>query len=148
MIMRALAGLLVGSLTCIVAPSSARAADLAVDWVNNQPFDIRMPVRLRGVKMQDAANAQQAGDDLIVIADVPANQTKTTTIYAQANQKQSADLQIEPAEGAIGLGFKGKSLGSLSWDVMVTAAAKETAEPVSSKRNFDESFKPLPLKFE
>jgi hypothetical protein len=126
----------------------ARAAELTVELVNNHAFDIHQPVRIRNIKLDaQSANAQQLGDDLIVIANVAASQGRTLKIPDTA-QSPEPRLKLEPTNDAISLGFDGKDLGTLAWDVIVHPADKDKAEPVSTKRNFDESFEPLPLKFE
>src|SRR4051794_32548974 len=62
-----------------------------VELLNNQPFDIRMPVRLRDVKLngQPSPIAQQLGGDLIVLADIQAYKLRTLAL-------ESSDPVAEP----------------------------------------------------
>src|SRR5947207_825824 len=53
--------------------ASVEAQSLEV--VNNQPFDIRMPWLVRGIKAPANAPAQRVGDDAVVLINVPAHGT-------------------------------------------------------------------------
>ena len=122
------------ALLCLIICSSKFGDNLSVELVNNQPFDIRMPITLRGTDAKDH----------VVIADVPALQTKHVALSREAH----SELQVEAIENAVRLRFKGKDLGTLTWDVAVRPAEKSKSDYISTKRDFDKIFKPLPLNFE
>src|SRR5687768_2342771 len=59
------------------------AAQSVVELVNNQPFDIRMPLKVRGLKLDVPAGVtitQQVGDDAVVMVEVPASGSRTLTL--------------------------------------------------------------------
>src|SRR4051812_28090648 len=97
----------------LVFPVGAWAAELGVEIVNNQPFDIWMPIRLRGVTLEAGAQitseqtaVQQSGDDVIMIADVPASKTKVTKIVDGTLPTSVKELELVPVSEGISLRYK------------------------------------------
>src|SRR5687767_13449192 len=76
---------------------SAGATAQTIELVNNQPFDIRMPLRVRGLKLSGgSALAQQTGTDAIVMVNVPASQTRTLTLGPVAQQASLVAVGVKP----------------------------------------------------
>jgi hypothetical protein len=137
-----------------------------VELTNNQPFDIRMPLRVRELKLdgQPSILAQPDGKDTVIFVEAPANQVRTLSFVA-ANPtpvpQADADLNVTVDEsGAISLG--GKPMGALSWSIVHEKAkaaeksedaapkgktAAKSVPPPSTKRDFAAGFKALPMKF-
>ncbi len=146
MMTKVFAGAVLGCLLVLVG--EARGAG-RVEVVNNQPFAVYQPVRIRGINAE-VGNAdgkrQGVGDDLVILADVGVGQTQNANITGAEGSKWQ--LVVEADGEGIGMKLNGKDLGTLAWDVVVERVTKTQAEYVSTKRKFNESFKAMPLKFE
>ncbi|HEX8523908.1 MAG TPA: hypothetical protein VF669_16760 [Tepidisphaeraceae bacterium] len=137
-----MAARVLGLLMFVLTIGVARGAGTSVEVVNNHPFAIHQPVELKGVQV-DPSVGQQVGNDAIVLANAGAGQS------APVSSAEARDpVKVEPVDGGVRVHHKGADLGVLSWDVIVQKVEKEQKEYISTKRNFDESFKPMPLKFE
>jgi hypothetical protein len=126
-----------------------------LEIVNNQPFDIRQPYTLRGVKLlagaAPAALAQPDGDDTVAMIEVQASQTKKIELSGQ-----NSDAAAQPNENAVSLKADGdgiaisagqKDMGKMTWGVLVGPAPKKEKEPKPTEQDFAAAFKPVPLKF-
>ena len=137
------------SLTSAIAP----AADAQqIDVVNNQPFEINMPVQVRGVKLADGAtSAQQVGEDAVVVVAAPAGATTRVPLEVPANVRMRNRVELKPAENAVGIAFDGKDVGSLAWGVVVRPVdpkgPKTQEKALDTKADFAGGFKPLALSF-
>lgn len=121
--------------------------------VNNQPFDIRMPMQLRGAGERAEASpvAQPQGEDLVIFADVRGSRATTLNLAPDDAKRQPAMLALKPSGQGIEITSNGTSLGVLTWQLIVRPAdpkAPKTEEGArSTKADFNEMFKPLPLSF-
>ena len=143
-------------LLCALCVTASAARGQTVEMVNNHPFDIRMPVMLRGVKHTGEPQpfAQAAGDDLVVWADVPALQTVKPSFDGKgptAQVQYANRVELMPVDGGVGIHIAGRDTGRLAWGVVVGPAPtklNEGEQAPSTKQDFAASFKPLPLKFQ
>jgi hypothetical protein len=133
-------------------PTSAQTLEI----VNNQPFDVRQPLRLRGVALDGPAStaAQPAGKgDLVVMIDVPASQSKKVPLSGAGvpQQVEAQAVAVKPDRAGVAITAGGRDMGTLAWGVVVGPAPTEKAkgDPApSTKRDFAASFSPIALRFE
>ncbi|MFN2453330.1 MAG: hypothetical protein ABR577_03840 [Pyrinomonadaceae bacterium] len=135
-----------------------RSAPPVVELINNQPFRVRMPLRIFGQKLgagawetSDGRPVQQAGSDAVFIAELDASTSKRF-IFRQRSQsaREPASLAVLPAANGVALRYKGTDVGRLSWDVVVRdappAGRKESRSP--TRPDFAGQFAALPLSFQ
>jgi len=127
-----------------------------VSIVNNQPFPVRMPIRLRGANlsgdMRQTANSQAIqtdGEDAIFIADLPASSGKDFQFQNGSPKTTTKLLVLSPTENGVSLNFGGAELGKLSWQILYRDSKPEElkGEPYSTKEDFSKQFQALPFKF-
>lgn len=140
--------------TVILTAAAACAQTLEI--VNNQPFDIRQPYTLRGVKLisgsAPAVDVQTDGDNTIAMIEIGGSQAKKIELSGQ-----NSDATAQPGENAVSLKAQGdgvvisagtKELGKMSWGVLVGPAPKKESEPKPTRQDFAAAFKPVALKFQ
>ena len=139
---------------CALVCSRCAASAQTVELVNNQPFDIRMPLTVRGVKLtrRTAPLAQQAGERLDrhgrragVAVDA------TLSLGPVAQQASPRRRRLKPDGDGVAITAGGKDMGRLTWGVVVDQApadAKKGEPQPSTKRDFAAAFKPVALKFD
>ena len=139
----------------------ARAGRPRVEIVNNQPFDIQMPVSvpLRGAaggpwRTGEGVVAQPDGDEAVFVARVPAASSRTYTLDPGGGGREAAPfLTVSPAAEGVELSFGGRSLGRLSWGVTVREAAaasggtRRRGAAAPAKEDPAAEFAALPLAF-
>ena len=157
---RGLRAALAGVLLCAVGSVIAKdkTAPHAVVIVNNQPFRVRMPVRIRAQKLgagawatSDGRPVQQAGSDAVFIAELNASASKRLSFRHSRSASDPASLALLPAADGIELRYRGEDAGRLSWDVVVVRGARpaERKEPHAVARpDFAKQFAALPLAFQ
>jgi hypothetical protein len=144
---RPLLGCLISAL--VASLGSAQTIEL----VNNQPFDIRMPLTVRGVKLDVAGGttvAQQAGDDAVVMVDLAASQSRKLDVNLGAGIQSQSPVTIKPDSDGVALAVNKHAMGRLAWAIVVDKPPTQKAEgdqAPSTKRDFAASFKPVELKF-
>src|SRR5215203_3081417 len=144
--------LLLATLLLTFLSGTSPAGAQQIDVVNNQPFPIRTPLVVRGVKLADGATAaQQLGDDAVVIVDAAASSTSRVAMEIPANVRMRNRVELKPSDGAIGVSFDGKNLGALAWSVVVHPidpnGPKTQEKALDTKADFAAEFKALPLAF-
>src|SRR5688500_6653238 len=118
--MRINRNLLAGLLSFSLVPP---AFGQTVELVHDQPFDIRMPLKVRGLKLETgSALAQQAGGDAVVMVDVPASQTRTLPLGRVTQQASPVAVGIMPDGDGVAITAGGENMGRLSWGVVVDKA--------------------------
>ena len=115
----------------LIACACAINAAPTVTLTNNQPFAWRLPVRVRGVTIEDNRAAQVLGGDTLFIADLPASASEEIP-----HQITAALFKVKPEESGLQLLYAGHLLGRLSWGFDLHPATETNAE-----------FKPLPFQF-
>jgi hypothetical protein len=133
------------------SPAAAVAAG-RVDVVNNQPFPIRMPLVVRGVKVPEGATAaQQVGDDAVVIVDAQASSTSRVAMQVPPNVRMRNRVELKAAENGISIAFDGEDLGRLAWGVVVKPidpkGPRTEEKALDTKADFAAAFQPLALSF-
>lgn len=122
---------------------------------NNQPFAVRMPIRLRGTnlsgKTQLNKQAIQAdGADAVFVADLPASASKDFRLQNGSSGKSSPKtFVLNPTENGVSLNFAGAEYGRLSWQILYRDSRPEElkGEPYSTKTDFSKDFQALPFNF-
>lgn len=128
-----------------------------VEVVNNFPFAIRVPVRVRANvqrrgsawRTTDNHPAQITPDGYVFVEELPANTGRTFTLRDtggatgnNANRNTARSLAAQPDEaGGLRLIYRGQAMGRLNWDVIVRPAAAEKS------LNHAAEFRALPLHF-
>jgi hypothetical protein len=132
---------------CTVAFPAFVAAAQALEVTNNQSFDIRQPVRVRGMKADASGAAQQVGDDAMVIVEVPASGSARPLEHKPAPASKTPTAT--PGEDGIAIRYGEKDLGKLSWDILVENIDKTPSDEEASqtKRDFDGLFKAQKITF-
>lgn len=124
---------------------------------NNQPFPVRIPIRLKGINMSgekrqilNGQPVQKDGSDLIFVADLAASDAKNYALQKGAPKQIKKALAVSPIENGISLNYNGVDLGQLSWDIIFRNSKPEELKgvPFSTKEDFSRIFEPLALKFE
>src|SRR4051812_13769322 len=143
--------LLLGCLCSALVASFASAQ--TVELVNNQPFDIRMPVEIRGLKLDVAGGtpaAQQAGDDAIVMVDLPPSQSRKLDVNLGAGIQSQHPASVKAEADGVAILVNNKDMGRLAWAVIVDKPPTEKSEgdqAPSTRRDFSANFQPVSLKF-
>ena len=129
-----------------------------VNIINNQPFAVRMPMRIRNANLggenwqtSKGQPAQKDGEDLIFIADLAAASSQKLAFQADSRvSSQTKQLVLAPVENGVSLRFANQELGQLSWDIIFRNSKPEElkGQPFSTKEDFSKIFKALPVKFE
>src|SRR5687768_566944 len=111
--------------------SAATASAQKIEITNNQPFDIRMPWKLR--------------DGKTVLVNVAAfgKQPIDASSVADAGAPR---VVLEPVENGVKLKSGQQELGTLEWDLVLEKLEKNPTDVVT-KREFDKLFKPLAMQF-
>jgi hypothetical protein len=132
---------------CTVAFPAFVAAAQALEVTNNQSFDIRQPVLVRGMKADASGAAQQVGDDAVVIVEVPASGSARPLEHKPAAASKTPTAM--PGEDGIAIRYGEKDLGKLSWDILVENIDKTPSDEEASqtKRNFDGLFNAQKITF-
>ncbi len=106
-----------------------------VEIVNNQPFPIAMPWKLR-----DGGG--------VVMVNVGANGKQTIDESAKA-QADGGRIVAEAVENGIRLKSADRDLGTLSWDIFLEKVDRKPTdeEAAKTKRDFDKTFAPIAMKF-
>jgi len=136
-----------------------RQTSQAVRIINNQPFAVKMPVSLIVENLSDTAwqaldnkpaQVDLDGDNLFLIADLPAFSTKDYRFQNGKTSKSNGKFSVNPAENGIALNFAGAELGQLSWQILYrdSKPAELKGEPFSTKEDFSKQFQPISIKFE
>ncbi|HEV2293457.1 MAG TPA: hypothetical protein VGR35_06345 [Tepidisphaeraceae bacterium] len=142
-------GLCVAWITAlVVVPAWAQQIDI----VNNQPFDIHMPVQVRGVKLTDSATAaQQVGDDAVIVMSAPAGAKVQAPLEIPPNVRMRSRVELKPDANAVRIAFDGKDRGELAWGVIVRPidpnGPQTQMKALDTKGDFAAGFSPLPLSF-
>jgi hypothetical protein len=130
----------------------------SVTIANNQPFPIRMPVRIKGLNLPGSSWAtsqnqpvQIDGEDAVFIADLKPSAQQQITFKPARSVKSSSSLSLNESNGGIALTFAGKDLGMLSWDIVLRevkrARGSRNGEPESTRADFASQFKALQMTF-
>ena len=131
----------------VVAQTNARptktsvstSASVRVELINNQPFPLRMPMRVPAPRLtegawrtNESAPVQREGDAATFIVNVPASGTKSLRIEPRgAGGTKARALEVRPAADGVEVFHGGRSAGRLSWDVIVRT---DLAPPQAARR--------------
>lgn len=127
-----------------------------VNVVNNQPFPVRMPIRLRGANLSGSARQtangqaiQADGEDAIFIADLSASASVNYRLQNASSTAATKLFVLSPTENGVSLNFAGAELGRLSWQILYRDSKPEElkGEPYSTQADFSKQFQALPFKF-
>jgi hypothetical protein len=133
-------------LTCCIAATCTHAADSEVKQIqiiNNQPFAVRMPLRLYGAKLPDSPTVQNDGDDSLVFVKVDGK--ATAEIEKPGSGRTAA---ITPGNGGVSIEFADKRIGTLAWDIVVLKDQKDDGGGRGGvPLDFAGSFKAIDLNF-
>ena len=142
-------------LTSIFAQSPAAQN---VNIVNNQPFAVRMPLRLGNAKpngekwrTSNGQPVQSDGDSLIFVADLPASASQKFSLQKVSAAKSTQKLlAVNPTENGVSLKYADAEIGNLAWDILFRDSRPEELKGVaySTKEDFAQKFQALPIKFE
>lgn len=126
-----------------------------IEIVNNQPFQVRMPIYLKGLNLKENdwrisknTNIQQAGDETVFVADINKSATQTFAL-----EKGKADIKsqlaLKPSQNGVSIEFNGKTLENLSWQILFRDSKPEElkGDPYSTKADFSANFQPLVMNF-
>lgn len=134
--------------------NAQNAAIETVRIVNNQPFAVRMPIRLRDTnlngKSQTSGRAIQTdGTDAVFIADLPASAGKDFRLQNGSPKSSTKNFVLTPTENGVALNFADAEYGRLSWQILHRDSRPEElkGEPYSTKTDFSKDFQALPFKF-
>ncbi|MBA4185856.1 MAG: hypothetical protein H0X49_17900, partial [Acidobacteria bacterium] len=128
-----------------------------IELVNNQPFAVRIPVRIRATNLQgetwrtsSGQPVQADGDDAIFIADVAASSRQNFSLQSGSAKVTQKLFVLNPIENGVALEFASVGLGRLTWDILFRDSKPEElkGEASSTREDFAPKFQPLPLKFE
>lgn len=128
-----------------------------VQITNNQPFAVRMPMRVRGANLQASAlrasnnqPVQADGDGLLFIADVPASGRQNFRFQNGAARSAAKLLTLSPNADGVSLKYANIEIGRFAWDIITRDSRPEELKGVaySTKEDFSKKFQPLPIKFE
>ncbi len=132
-------------------------APITVEVGNNQPFRVRMPLRVRDMKLgagawtTDAGQpVQQDGSDAVLIADVNASSSARMRLEQKQSKTPAARLTLRPEANGVGLLYDGNDAGRLSWDAVVREAEtpmRRDERRDKSQVDFAKDFSALPLAF-
>lgn len=145
-------------ISCLMSVATASRAPIMVELINNQPFPLRMPVRLRDVNpgggaWSTTANrpVQQENDDLIFIADVAPFAHERFSLRPGAPPDQATPFILKPNAKGVMLAYSGEDLGTLAWDIvareMPEERGKQRGAPATTRADFAAQFEALPLSF-
>ncbi len=136
-----------------VSPQTAE-----IELVNNQPFPVRMPIRIKSgnltgeiFRTASGKAVQKDGDDLVFIADLPASSSQNFKLQKDSTTKTTNKLfALDAAENGVALKFAGAELGRLSWDILYRNSKPEElkGEPFSTREDFSKQFQPISIRFE
>jgi hypothetical protein len=146
--------ILLGVSAFVQTINAQNAAIENVRITNNQPFPVRMPIRLRNAnlngKSQTNGRAIQAdGADAVFIADLPASAGKDFRLQNGSAKSAMKTFVLNPTENGVALNFAGAEYGRLSWQILYRDSRPEElkGEPYSTKTDFSKDFQALPFKF-
>lgn len=133
--------------------NSSQARDGRI--TNNQPFAVRMPIRLRGANLSgktqlDKQPVQADGADAVFVADLPAASGKDFRLQNGSSGKSlPKTFVLNPTENGVSLDFAGAEYGRLSWQILYRDSRPEElkGEAYSTKTDFSKDFQALPFKF-
>ncbi|MEP6663797.1 MAG: hypothetical protein ABJC04_09055, partial [Verrucomicrobiota bacterium] len=131
----------------------SHAAVLRVE--NNQPFQIKMPVTVRGLNLGEGQwtadgqrPVQMMGSNAVFVVDAAAGAHKEITFKA-GNEAKTGVFALKPVTNGVALFFSEKEFGQLHWDIFLKPAkAAENDSKPDAPENFDAAFQALPLSFE
>jgi hypothetical protein len=141
----------IGFIATIICAAPVSAQEPVVVLQNNQPFRIHMPIIVRGISSTAASGGliQAEGSNGVFIADVPANSRKEIQINLTTKSVKPL-LALNAVGAGVDVIFSDKSLGKLSWDLLlkpVTGTATDDAT-VTNHEDFRKEFTALPLRFQ
>lgn len=125
--------------------------------VNNQPFAVRMPMRVQNVDLQGSnwrtsnnKPVQADGDGMIFIADAAASSSQNLRLQNSAARPLAKLFSLSPAPGGVSLKYADIEVGQFSWDIIFRDSRPEELKGVaySTKEDFSKIFQSLPVKFE
>ena len=134
---------------------SAQDVPLKVEIINNQPFQVRMPIYLKGMNLKGndwriskGLNIQQSDNDAVFVADVNKSAAKTF-ILEKGKANVSSQLMLKLSQNGVSIEFNGKVLENLSWQILYrdSLPGELKEEPFSTKADFSANFQPLPMSF-
>lgn len=137
---------ILGLILAMSSPAFAQTLEI----VNNQPFDVHMPIRLRGAKLDAGAKsgiAQADGNDVVVMIDAKASTSDKRELSTTQGQP-ALPVTLKADGDGVSIDLAGSPMGRLSWGVVVKPSEKKGKTPASTKQDFAASFKPLSLKFQ
>ncbi|HYO07896.1 MAG TPA: hypothetical protein VER17_02915 [Tepidisphaeraceae bacterium] len=119
----------------------------ALEVVNHQPFPIRMPWLVRGMKVAADAPAQQVGDGAVVLVDVPAAGTARPLEVGLPESRSTP--AVAPRDGGLHLKLGEADLGQLAWGVVLRKLDQRSTDATAADtmRHHDGEFWQLPLTF-
>jgi len=137
--------------------SSINAQNAPVENIqitNNQPFAVRMPIRVSGVNLSGKTRLsgqliQADGADAVFIADLPASAGKKFRLQNGSTKTSSKAFVLNPTENGVSLNFAGAEFGRLSWQILYRDSRPEElkGESYSTKADFSKDYKALSFKF-
>ncbi len=147
---------LMSALATISSGQSSRTPGI-VELINNQPFPVRMPLRVRGYNLGQGAWAiadrqpvQQTGSDVVFVADVNASSSRRFAFQQDRRARPSALLRLRSEGDSVALHYGDSELGRMSWDIVlrrVERARPQNAETESTRADFHAGFRALPMSF-
>lgn len=151
----ALASAIVFGVFAFVQTISAQNAGVeTLRITNNQPFAVRMPIRLRGTNLSGKTQLngraiQTDGADALFVADLPASAGKDFRLQNGSPKTSPKNFVLNPTENGVALNFAGAEYGRLSWQILYRDSKPEElkGEPYSTKTDFSKDFQALPFKF-
>jgi hypothetical protein len=148
--MKGIHSLLLSALLLLPIALFANKAPRKLTIVNNQPFRIQMPVRLRAQKLEPGdwetskgRPVQQLGDDVVFISDLNPSATENLILHQRPAGRLTNSLTVQPVENGISLTYRGKDLGRLSWDLVV-----HDPLPANTRPDIAGQFSAIPLSFQ
>lgn len=150
---KACAVLLIFCTVSAIANKTTASNDVVI--VNNQPYRVRMPMRIRGQKLgtgnwvtSKGRAVQQVGDDLVFIADLNASSSQRLSFGRGANSNNPPALVLLPTTEGVAVQYQGHDVGRLSWDVVVRESPPAARTTVAVTRpDFSRQFAAIPLSF-
>lgn len=106
-----------------------KIAPRVVVIVNNHPFRMRVPMRIRDQKLDagtwttsDGLPVQQVEDDAVFIAELNAATSKRLAFRHNQSVREPAILTLLPVANGVAVMYNGTDAGRLSWNVVVRDA--------------------------
>jgi hypothetical protein len=145
-------------ISCLLSVAASSRAPVVVELINNQPFSLHTPVRLRGVNpgggtWSTTANqpVQQENGDLIFVADIAPLSHERLSLRPGALPNQPTPFTLQPVAKGVMITYSGEELGTLSWDIvareMPLERGKQRGAPATTRADFAAQFEALPLSF-